>query len=775
MNKIIWKYIICLTLLAAILAGCGKSPQSVSATQDTLLDGENPFASPGGDSSMPASLAHGPKDPVTDSNGYRMPYTYTGGEFQLSYYASVTGSHNNMGFLIYLDGIPQPYKVDDGAYEYIHIFQMEDGQDTIDFSFSFTPVTGTVGETLPLTIVSLYNPAFRPDMVNTSAYGMFHSTLDMNLQLTVSAAPDPGALPDLPTINGLSSLTVENVPLTGDLLDTLSNTLLGDVSQDSLDTNVISRLLLDSTEVMDNMAMTDGTPIHLSYTLCGVPGARYVTTFYANHQPIFADGRASTETILEKGSCFTIEADINPAQLDDFTTFYAVSVPTNTDDFPNAIVTLLKTPSILLYKAGAVPGSGNGNISASGLSDANKEGSASNAPAAPSASGQDLTAGAFETPGIQGKIHSIYDGGNGAVIIFADKMYLYDPKACNVLAEAPLPCSYIASAQPIPGGYAVLGEGQSAGGSSAESSGSGITGSSSMTAGDGDGSALGSNSSDMTSGNGATSGSNGAAYGTQVIYYDSSLAKTRRISISDLASHEHSLQFSDPAAISSGGGQLAYAINGDGLYVYDTKSQKATKVMDYNASPEALSGLVSVTQLAFADNDKTLVFTAASNDVPLVPDRQTHTTCGRVGVDGSGFMNLDTDDFEIYEMIGAADGLAFFCEDFRSPTGRMLKMNTADGSLGYLNFTDPEESSMPNVSTDGSFYASSVLKGNAWNLRIYETATGGLVTEQSITAPAEVYTYRNPVALLTEQLRTAFILMGQSQTDYETRAYILPY
>lgn len=63
---------------------------------------------------------------------------------------------------------------------------------------------------------------------------------------------------------------------------------------------------------------------------------------------------------------------------------------------------------------------------------------------------------------------------------------------------------------------------------------------------------------------------------------------------------------------------------GDGLYVYHMESGKTSAVIDYNASPEALSGMVMVTQLAFADNDETLVFTAASNDVPAVPDRQTH-------------------------------------------------------------------------------------------------------------------------------------------------------
>ncbi|MNL89089.1 hypothetical protein D3C87_2192040 [compost metagenome] len=45
-----------------------------------------------------------------------------------------------------------------------------------------------------------------------------------------------------------------------------------------------------------------------------------------------------------------INADIKAEDLGDFNTFYVISIPVNADDFPNDVVVLEKTPSLLLYK-----------------------------------------------------------------------------------------------------------------------------------------------------------------------------------------------------------------------------------------------------------------------------------------------------------------------------------------------------------------------------------------------------------------------------------------
>lgn len=45
-----------------------------------------------------------------------------------------------------------------------------------------------------------------------------------------------------------------------------------------------------------------------------------------------------------------IEADIEVEKLEDFNTFYVVSAPLNANDFPDDVIILDKTASVLLYK-----------------------------------------------------------------------------------------------------------------------------------------------------------------------------------------------------------------------------------------------------------------------------------------------------------------------------------------------------------------------------------------------------------------------------------------
>ena len=50
-------------------------------------------------------------------------------------------------------------------------------------------MTGSAGDTLALTVVSITNPDFQPDMESTSSYGWYHKTLDscVELQFNVDA------------------------------------------------------------------------------------------------------------------------------------------------------------------------------------------------------------------------------------------------------------------------------------------------------------------------------------------------------------------------------------------------------------------------------------------------------------------------------------------------------------------------------------------------------------------------------------------------------------
>lgn len=110
---------------------------------------------------------------------------YNGGKLDIPYEMNGSGICTSVGFLIYIDGIPQPYilKDVDEEYKYMHIIEGEENTDT-EFVISFIPVTGKVGDKVSLSINSIANPSFVPDMVNTFDYGMSHQSLEAMYDIT---------------------------------------------------------------------------------------------------------------------------------------------------------------------------------------------------------------------------------------------------------------------------------------------------------------------------------------------------------------------------------------------------------------------------------------------------------------------------------------------------------------------------------------------------------------------------------------------------------------
>lgn len=354
MRKSIFAVIITAIALTLLTTGCAKSnPVTPPAESSSDIAGTvNPFEAPQGEEFMPSSIGHGPASPNLDANGNRLPLNYNGGEFTLDYTVKADGKAKNVGFLVFLDGIPQAYKIDtsDASYEFMHVFNLkEDGKET-PFSFIFTPVTGKKGDTLMLTVVSIYNPSFIPDMVNSVSYGMYHSALPMEFRLNFEHDVDTTHDLTIPKKNSLQDTTVGEQPITSEFLATLGGGMFGEISLADLNTRTFSRLIYNSESQMNNLKIEDGKTLQLAFTICGIPGVTYKTTLYANHQPLSSvDGTAFTTT-LNKGDVSVIKAQVDVSTLDDFSTFYAVSVPVNSANFPNDVITLEKTPSILIYK-----------------------------------------------------------------------------------------------------------------------------------------------------------------------------------------------------------------------------------------------------------------------------------------------------------------------------------------------------------------------------------------------------------------------------------------
>ena len=108
--------VLCSLLLS--LAACGNytiPDDTPPPSQDVQ---PNPFDVAEDEAGFLAMLSHQAAKPELSESGERLPFEYDGGEFQLEYQYSVSGKMDAVGFLLFLDGQPQPYKVDEATADY---------------------------------------------------------------------------------------------------------------------------------------------------------------------------------------------------------------------------------------------------------------------------------------------------------------------------------------------------------------------------------------------------------------------------------------------------------------------------------------------------------------------------------------------------------------------------------------------------------------------------------------------------------------------------------
>ena len=328
------------------LAACGHYAIPDSTPPPSQSADANPFKAAEEDTEFLAMLTHEAVSADFSESGERLPFSYDGGELRLDYRFSLAGKLDAVGFLLFLDGKPQPYKVNDttAEYEYCHSFAAgEEGEDQ-NFSFLFQPVTGSAGDTLALTVVSITNPDFQPDMESTSSYGWYHKTLDSCVELKFNVDA-PAAHSDLPPVREIFSQSeAREEKVTAQYVENeLPKYGWGGVSMDTLDDGIYYTISYDGGIVYDNLRVS--APVTLRFTMCGTAGTSYSIAFFLDHRPVKLDESTCRSITLSKGSVMELEAVIDPDKLGQFHTFYCVAVPRGGASGP-----FFKTNSILLYK-----------------------------------------------------------------------------------------------------------------------------------------------------------------------------------------------------------------------------------------------------------------------------------------------------------------------------------------------------------------------------------------------------------------------------------------
>ncbi len=323
-----------LSLILVLSLLCSCTPIVIPSDQPTESTGEDIFtptqqpteatATPTKDPSdkEPAGIIstfHADALPETE-NG-RKYISYTGGEIVIPCMVrhSGRGGKYGTGFLIFLDGQPQPYRTDEiDEYAFMHVFHHQNSE--VCIRFTFTPVTGKAGDMLEFFILPITEPDWtwkdkgvRGDPTNAKV------GIGAEIKMTV----DP---------------TEQNFPSPAVMLTDISSTKVDcphEDIQEWSETDLIKRAgsrfiingCLGTSGVFYNI--TNEHPISLDMEVWGTPYVHYGLVFFVDYQPVTdADGNPIFLDV-ESGKKTLLHAMLDMSDFEEERVVFAVLVPRN--------------------------------------------------------------------------------------------------------------------------------------------------------------------------------------------------------------------------------------------------------------------------------------------------------------------------------------------------------------------------------------------------------------------------------------------------------------
>ena len=323
-----------LLALLCLLTGCGATggtgqPPEASQALDAFLENQ-PDANEMG--AVDFSLDD-PMDTVYSYTGQplEIPFTITGAS---------AGKTSEVGVLLFVDGVAQPYAAlyGDGtelAEADMQVFHLEEGEKN-SFHMVFQPITGKAGDKLSIIAVTIWEPSFVADGESNPRYGFYHShsaTLSRHISFETDAPTQSLAVPN--TDYKVAELSKE-------VLDRLS--AWG--ALEALDTTAELSLAVPG----DNVIRADGKETAaITVQLYGGPEANFNITLFVNHHPVQIGGADYLSVRTEKNKMVEATFTLDTTGLGELNTVYAIAVAAGTDD-ELEINTPIKTSSILMIK-----------------------------------------------------------------------------------------------------------------------------------------------------------------------------------------------------------------------------------------------------------------------------------------------------------------------------------------------------------------------------------------------------------------------------------------
>ena len=325
--KKVWIFLI---LVALLLTACAPEKGPRETTQIPTV--ENVFTQPSTtseadtqepeDSQALGSVIIGAAgDSQKDEKGTF--YTYNGGEMVLPFRVEGSGSIvcSGIGILLFVDGLPQPYKTEGTDYGFLHTFFPPDNEAyTVDLVF--TPVTGKAGDDLEVYAVSVLAPNYSYTSKDSQAFPYTGGSPSAGFRLKYQQTPPEETFPK-------ESLWLSNVEIRK---ESLSFSEIGDWSEQELQENLEYHFFANN--ILDTSApyvyeVEGAQPIHLRYEVFGSPYVRYHLVFFVDNQPVASREGTPILVDVETGQKTVVEAQLDMTGFDTESVLYAVLVPQN--------------------------------------------------------------------------------------------------------------------------------------------------------------------------------------------------------------------------------------------------------------------------------------------------------------------------------------------------------------------------------------------------------------------------------------------------------------
>lgn len=266
-------------------------------------------------------------------------FTYSGEPLEIPFELTGTmeGSPQEVGLLLFVDGIAQPYSVvhSDGTEltdAYMQTFRLEQDVENI-FTMVFQPVTGKAGDVLSIQAVTILSPGFLPEGAENPNYGFYHSAnFTIPLQIAFEKDAPPEGLKD-----AADSYEIVDIPSSVTDRDEIFGI------EDSRDENSYLSVSSAEDESSSVLYSKDGM-VTFKVRLYGGPEANQNITVYVNHQPVQVNGADYLAVRTQKDKMAEATITLDASTFGENNTIYAIASSTGRD---SGLTETVKSPSVL--------------------------------------------------------------------------------------------------------------------------------------------------------------------------------------------------------------------------------------------------------------------------------------------------------------------------------------------------------------------------------------------------------------------------------------------